>query len=308
LPGLKFITREIARSLNLARLISAVQAYKPDIIYLRFGLFSFPLHALFKVAPVVIEINSNDLDEYRTKSLFFYWLNRITRGISFSHSAGMVVFSYEVAALPANLKYRKPQCVIANGIDLNSLQPLPAPKNQSPVVVFVGTPGSPWHGVDKLYDLAAACPDLRIEVIGYQTQEGVAAPANMNFHGFLNREEYAGIFAHADVAFGSLALHRINMQEGSPLKVREALGYGVPVVLSYNDTDLKDLKADFLLSLPNTEDNVRLNIDRIREFAYRMRGVRVDRELIRPLIGQYSKEEKRLAFFKKILDSSETRR
>lgn len=73
--GVKFVLREIARSNALTKLISQVRQYQPDIIYFRFGLFTVPLQRLFKVAPLVLEVNSNDYAEYRSRGLFYYWLN-----------------------------------------------------------------------------------------------------------------------------------------------------------------------------------------------------------------------------------------
>ncbi len=76
------------------------------------------------------------------------------------------------------------------------------------------------------------------------------------FHGFLDRAGVMDVLMKTDVACGSLALHRNNMQEASPLKVREALAYGIPVLLGYKDTDLSNLQSEYILQIPNTEDNV----------------------------------------------------
>jgi hypothetical protein len=112
------------------------------------------------------------------------------------------------------------------------------------------------------------------------------------------------VLMKTDVAFGTLALHRKKMQEASPLKVREALAHGIPVVLAYQDTDLQNIQSDLFLFLPNTPDNISSHGKLIRDFAFRVQGKRVDRELIRPLINRPDKEKKRLAFFEQILNSS----
>jgi glycosyltransferase involved in cell wall biosynthesis len=303
LPFLKFAAKEFSRFIELSRLVESVRAFNPDVIYLRYGLFALPLQKLFDVAPVVVELNSNDVDEYRSRGAFFFQANRLTRGITLGRAAGWVVTSHEIGSLPVNQGFKNPRCVIANGIDFDAFTPLPAPKNDRPVIAFVGTPGYRWHGVDKLHDLALACADIKFDVIGYQADDQASKPANIVFHGFLGRDDYMKILAGADVSCGSLALHRNNMQEASPLKVRESLAYGVPMILPFMDTDLHDLDADFLLRLPNTEDNVRSNADAIREFAHRMRGRRVDRAVIFPRLDQRRKEQARLAFFSQILES-----
>jgi hypothetical protein len=90
------------------------------------------------------------------------------------------------------------------------------------------------------------------------------------------------------------------MEEASPLKVREALAYGLPVILAYQDTDFLDARVDFLLQIPNTEENVYENATAIRAFAYAMQGHRVDRDFIQPRIDQSIKEKARLDFFFKL--------
>jgi hypothetical protein len=304
-PILKFITRELSRSLVLQELIEAVRQYEPDIIYLRFGMFAFPLQNLTRVAPLVLEVNSNDLDENRSRGPVLYWINRLARGYMFSHSAGWVAPSHEIQHLPVNQKYGRPSCVVSNGIDLDQYEILPPAGNPSPVLTLVGTPGMNWHGVDKVVWLAREYPELQIHIVGYSKAELFEPiPANMSLHGYLQPAAVKQVLMKTDVAFGTLALHRKNMQEASPLKVREALAHGIPVALAYQDTDLQNIQSDLFLFLPNTPDNISSHGKLIRDFAFRVQGKRVDRELIRPLINRTDKEKKRLTFFEQILNSS----
>jgi glycosyltransferase involved in cell wall biosynthesis len=305
---LKFITREVARSAALARLISQVRRYEPDVIYFRFGLFSLPLQELFKVAPVVLEVNSNDLDEYRSRGLFFYWLNRITRNFIFSRCAGWIASSSELANLPVNRGYRKPVCVVPNGIELNRYQPLPPPRNQFPALALVGSPGMNWHGVDKLLPLAERYPDLQIHIVGYRHEDLQGTiPGNVHLYGYLDYENVKKVLARVDAVFGTLALYRKKMEEASPLKIREALAYGIPVILAYHDTDLIGIDSDLFLFLPNTETNVLDHARAIHDFAFRVRGRRVNRELVSKRIDQVQKEETRLSFFREVLDLARER-
>ncbi|HSA99979.1 MAG TPA: glycosyltransferase [Anaerolineales bacterium] len=301
----KFITREIARSIALARLISQVRSYKPDVIYFRFGLFSFPLQDLFKVAPLVLEVNSNDQAEYRSKGLFFYGLNRVTRDVMFSRCAGWIASSHELANLEANRLHRKPVCVISNGIELDKYQPIPAPHNLSPALALVGSPGMSWHGVDKLFPLAEQYPDLMIHIIGYRREDlKEPVPQNVHLHGYLEPEEVGKVLTGVDAVFGTLALYRKKMEEASPLKVREALAYGIPVILGYHDTDLTDIDSDLFMFLPNTETNVLDHAKAIHDFAFKVMGRRVERDLISERIDQHQKEETRLQFFSDVLHTS----
>ena len=134
--------------------------------------------------------------------------------------------------------------VISNGIDLSAFQPLDAPNNETPRLVFIGTPGYSWHGVDKLVELARTFPDLHIDIVGYdQLPEHEPLPPNLTLHGYLNADGYRKVMAGCDLAISTLALYRKGMEEACPLKTRECLAYGLPMVLPYVDTDLKDLNA-----------------------------------------------------------------
>jgi glycosyltransferase involved in cell wall biosynthesis len=286
----------------MVRMIEAIQKFRPDVIYLRYSIYVFPAHRLMDIAPVVEEINTNDLTQHEQLGFIYGWYNRLTRGIFLRRVRGLVAVSRELAFSPAFASYRKPTVTIANGIDLESIRPLPPPTNETPRLFFIATPGYSWHGVDKLVTLARMQPDLRIDVVGYDHIDNAGPlPANVHLHGYLGPEEYRNVLAEADVALSTLALHRKDMQEASPLKTRECLAYGLPMILAYADTDLDALQCDFLLKIPNRDDNIETHAARIREFAYAMRGRRVDRQLIRERIDSAAKEGQRLAFFEQVI-------
>jgi hypothetical protein len=304
-PLLRLVSREFNRSQALRRLINDVAQYHPDIIYLRYGLFTLPLQYLYNIAPVVVEINTNDVDEYRLRGQFYYWLNRITRNITLGKAAGFISVSHEIAQSPHNQIYRKPTLVTANGIDLEQYDPLPAPNNSTPVLAMAVSPGLKWHGIDKIRNLALLCPDIHFSIIGYRENDFENRnPSNMRFCGFVERQQVKNILATADVAIGTLSLYKNNMEEASPLKVREALALGLPVIIGYKDTDLSDLNTDMILRLPNTENNVSDNVEKIRQFAYEMIGKRIDRELIYSRIDIHTKEKEKLAFLRSLTNEN----
>jgi hypothetical protein len=118
-------------------------------------------------------------------------------------------------------------------------------------------------------------------------------------YGHLGRADYEALFKNADVAIGSLGLHVLSMDEACPLKVREYLAYGIPVIIGYRDTDFPN-GAPFLLQLPNAPDNVEKNLDQIKEFVYKWKGRRVSRSAIVHLDVQH-KEAQRLGFMRSLL-------
>jgi hypothetical protein len=86
------------------------------------------------------------------------------------------------------------------------------------------------------------------------------------------------------------------MREACPLKVREYLGYGLPAVIAYEDTDLGGVDDWWLLRLPNEEDNAAGAVERINAFLASVRGRRVPREAVAERVGSREKEARRLRF------------
>lgn len=282
------------RTLN--ELAASVLEWRPDVVYLRYTVHYPALARLMDRVPTLLELNTDDLAEYarllpRHKMLY----HRMTRGALLRRARGMVSVTSEIAARPHFARFGKPMRVIANGIDLAGVEPLPAPTGERPRLVFLGAPWCPWHGVDKVVELARRCPDWDFDIVGLHAGEFDAdRPANIRFHGYLTRAEYEGPLAHADVAIGTLALHRKGMDEASPIKVREYLAYGIPTIIGYQDTDFPD-GAEFICRIPNTPDNVVDHLEEIRDFVARMQGVRVPREAIAHLDAG-RKERERLQF------------
>jgi len=288
--------------IRAARLmVESINRYRPEIIYLRYGMYVYPIHRLAAIAPLVEELNTNDLAQHRRLGRAYWLYNRFTRGILIRRTSGLVCLSRELARAPQNVKYRKPTRVVGDGIDLEDILPLPAPGNAQPRMAFIGSPDAPWQGVDKLVHLARAFPDLSVHIIGYDRIEGYETlPENLQLYGYLAIVKYREVLGTMDCAIGSLGLHRISLNESSPLKTRECLAFGLPMVLPYKDTDLHGLGCDFLLEIPNNEENIRTHGQAIHDFAYHMLGKRVNRAQI-AMLDQTLKERERLGFFEEIL-------
>lgn len=299
------IKTELNRIAAMTRMVVAVREFCPDMIYLRYGIYVFPAHRLMDIAPVIEEINTNDLTQHEELGRIYSLYNRLTRGIILRRVQGLVTVSRELAVSSAFASYRRHTQVIANGWELDDFPQLLAPSNKIPRIVFIGNPGYPWHGVDKLVALARLIPDVQLDIIGYLELAGLEPlPENIRLHGYLALQDYKNVLSCADVAISSLALHRVQLEEASPLKSRECLAFGLPLVIAYIDSDLDDLDCDFLLKIPNKEDNIQTHAHMIRDFAYRMRGRRTDRSILMSRIGSRHKELARLSFFDKITRNS----
>jgi len=264
----RFVARELL-SVQLAR-------WRPDVIYLRHSTVSPSLVALAAIFPTVIGGDLDDLDELRMRSLIRFWYARVSRNGLLRRARRIVVVTNELARHPAIVRLGRPVSVFPNSIDLARYPELPAPANPSPHLVFIGSPGLVWSGVDKIGRLAVQFPSWRFDLVGPGPDELPGAPANVVIHGQLGRDQYLPIMAQADVAIGPLALHRKGLAEASALKVAEYLAYGIPVILGATETAFP-VGAPFLLQLPSSEDNVDLAIADIERFVGAWRGRRVPR-------------------------------
>lgn len=288
------------RIIQYGPLAQMVAAWQPDIVFLRYAGYFPALAALARQFPLVMEINTDDITEYRLMSPYHNVYNRLTRRLLFERAKGLVFVTHELSRLPSFTCFGKPGAVIANGIDLGQYQPTPPPANPSPRLAFIGSVGAPWHGVDKIRLLAEQHPEWAFDIIGSPAAELLGpVPPNVCMHGLLDRERYEPILARSDVAIGTLALHRKQMHEAAPLKVREYLALGLPLIIAYADTDLSQ-PHEAILQLPNTPDNVSANIEAIRSFVLRVKGTRIPRAQIAHLDGG-QKEQRRLAFFRSLL-------
>jgi glycosyltransferase involved in cell wall biosynthesis len=281
-------------------LAKAVLGFQPELVYLRYDIFPPTVYTLFGHAPVVVEVQTNDRVEYRGLARSAY--NRFNRRILLGRAAGIISVSAELARSPHFAGFRKPTVVISNGALPEDFRPLPPADHERPRLAFLGGGRHRWHGLDKILVLAASLPEYDFDVIGPNVAPWAAhLPPNVVVHGFLPRTSYEPVLAGADVGIGTLALHRKGMEEASPLKVREYLLYGLPVVIGYEDTDFLGESPWFILRLPNTETNVVESVARMKSFVEQVKGRRVPRDLVESRLDARLKEADRLKFMHEIV-------
>lgn len=277
------------------KLAQKITDWKPDLIYFRFGLYYPAQESLMKRFPTVTELNTDDKSEFKKSMPAKTWYyHRLTRGRTLSSARALICVTDEISVSVAS--FRKPTHTIANGVELAAYPTFPPPSNSRPKIAFIGSP-YPWHGVEKLNYLAAQLPGWDFDIIGYGAQD---APNNVTYHGYLERGQYEAILARSDMAVSTLSLYENNMEEACPLKTREYLAYGLPIVTAYQDTDFPE-GAAFILRLPNAPANVADNVPKIEAFLHQWKGKRVPRAAIQHLDLSH-KEAQRLALFKSVVE------
>lgn len=231
-----------------------------DIVYMRYRLYSPFLKSRLGHHPQIVEINTDDMSEYKLSSKLLYLYNKFFRNYFLKSVDGFVCVSYE---LQNKFNYLgKPSIVIGNGINTDRYLFESLPNNIRPSLVFIGSPNQKWHGVDKIIFLAEKLKEFDFHIIGMDGENR----ENLFSHGYLSTEEAKHFVKNQDVGVGTLSLYEKKMSEASPLKTRQYFSHGLPVIYAFDDTDISG-EEPFVLKLPNTKANIEENIEKIRDFV-----------------------------------------
>lgn len=280
-------------------LIRQIIAWKPSMIYTRHGLYYPSYERIIGKIPIVLEINSDELNEARLRSAAAYQYRKLTRWRMLSNAAGLVFVSHELKSNRHFAPFVDRHRVIPNSIDLSIYTPLPAPQNPQPRLFFIGHPHIVFHGLDKIQTMARHFTDWHFDVVGPGPDDfNAPIPSNLHIHGLMSEDDYLPILALADVALATLALERKDMFEASPLKICEYMARGIPTITGYKDTNFMP-PPDFILELPAIETNVTDNLSRIEQFVNTQVGKRVPVEAIQHIDMRHTEAE-RLAFFESV--------
>ena len=303
--GVEIFTSAIESFTVQPTIIRRAAEWSPDITYMR----STPRQAYarrhLRSLPHVIEIQSNDLEEARGLSRQRLLLTQLTRNSCLGGARGMVFVSRELSTLPSYSKFTGRRTVIGNGIELGRVETLPAPNTSlGPRLAFMGLPDSPWHGLDDVYELARVRPQWSFDLIGPKQTDQTPRLSNLNFHGELRSDEYLPILANADAAISTLAWYRNSMNEASPLKSREYLALGLPVIGAYEDTDIPPDDPVYL-RLPHRQGAIVDEVDRVEQFIRGWQGKRVSHDQI-DYLDTSVKEAARVDFLRTCADKQST--
>lgn len=279
------------RALYPSALVRACGRLGVDLIYSRLLAPAPGLGALIASGPFVLEINGDIAHEMPIS--FRRWSRLRARSLQLGRADGVVFVSRELRR-HCDCEPRR-SIVLANPCLPTRLGAIEADRPARPTLVLIGYDRHAWSGMDKLVTLAQALPEFDFVAIGAHLQ----GPANLRSLGLLAQDEADRVIAACTVGVGPLATHRKGMHEASPLKSRNYLALGLPIIQSYEDTDLTEADG-CVLQLPNREDNVLPNIERIREFTWRAFSDPTLRQRAKALAqGRLSlaeKESERLAF------------
>jgi hypothetical protein len=283
-------------TLKLYSYLSSNRSY--DIIYTRQRPWMPLLSRVLKRIPTIIEINTFDESEYKLISNLMYKVNHYTRCLFYPFAKGFIGVTKELAT-GYESEFNKTSVSIGNGIDSRDYEVLEI-KNIRPKVCFIGSPGFKWHGLDKVLYLANKSPEFDFHIIGIEGE----STGNVEYHGYIELERAKSLVGTCDVGLCSFSLYINNLKESSPLKSRQYLAQGLPIIYAYEDTDLNGSEA-FVLKITNTESNVTDQLEQIKEFIKNVtgdHGLRLSaREFACDVLDVSAKESTRIQFFRRFI-------
>jgi glycosyltransferase involved in cell wall biosynthesis len=287
-------TNLISKIRNRFQLLLSSREIPIDLLYVR---DVFPLFYPKLRVPIVIEIQtlySNELSLRKKYAVPVYkFLSRFMYG---RINAAVYVTDELFRSNEINLSPRIKKLVIGNGIELSRVQQLAHNNPEKLSLFFVGHPDQVWHGVDQLIKFAEIFPQIEVHLVGYKLEEFLP---NVYSYGLLDERSYVELAARCVAGVASLNLTSIGMKEASPLKSREYLAMGLPVIARYSDPDFTPA-PNFILELPQDSSTLESYSEEILTFLKYWSGKRVPRNRITH-IDVFSKESIRLDFFKDVL-------
>ena len=139
----------------------------------------------------------------------------------------------------------KPDFLYPNGIDYETV-PLVQTRTSErvPVLLMVASRFFPWHGLDLIYQLFHNYKgEFVFHIVGDvppELRRQITRDKRFNLHGVLNTAQIVELAQKSHVGISSMALFRKQMEEASPIKTREYLAFGLPVIGGYGDAGLPE--------------------------------------------------------------------
>jgi len=245
------------------RILKNILIFKKIHIYYRYSstffwlnIFLFLIHRYIKL---YVEVNSKIRDELKLSHDIFLLFNNIGEKLIYRSADLVFAITPEIAHYVNNIE---PNCqvkVIGNGYDPpdDIYNDVHSKEVDFPEVlrkcegkkkfIWVGTP-SPWHGLDKIlniiHQIDNSCLFLVGDIIKINQLNIPSELLHSNKIYLLGKKpphEIKILYSYCDFAFGSFGLEIENMTEACPLKVREYLYHGLPVIIGSKDPQLDHL-------------------------------------------------------------------
>lgn len=260
---------------NFNKIFSYILNKKIEVIYIRYVYFANPFFIKFlkklkeNNIKVILEIPTYPYDgELKNNKSF---LRKIKYKIEEKYRYKMKNYVDRIVTFSIDDEiYGIKTIKINNGIDLEKIKLIEKNKEKNlNEINFIGVAGIAfWHGFDRMIlSMAKYYKNnpkviVKFHVVGDGDKKVVTElkdlvkknnlEEHVMFYGYKSGKDLDEIYNKVDIAVGSLGFSRIGLKGGSPLKTREYIAKGVPIILGYEDISLKNT-LDFIYQVPNDE-------------------------------------------------------
>lgn len=292
-----------ACELSLFQLIDKIN---PDIVYLRQSIWNPIYFRLFKNFKCFVEINSLDLNELKYYSFLKKLWYLAGRNWILKKSTGIIAVSNEIKTSLS--QYKEKIFVSSNSISFKKFQDnfnnVLKKNNKRPQVLFTGSLAQKWQGVEKVFLLAEKLKSCDFHCVGFEgnTTMHNMGLTNLFLYNRLPKDDLDKLIKSMDIGIGTLSLYEKEMNEASPLKVREYIENHLFVIIGYIDTDFSHNDLNFVLQLPNNKENIVGNLEIIENYIFTNYKKRIDVDLYK--FSAEFKEKDKINFAQNILESS----
>ena len=217
-------------------------------IVLRYTWWDPVLHArLRNKQRIILEMHTDNVRQLRSERSWRYlpeafsssWLRRF---------GGIVGVTPEiVAAEVARSAFEGKTTFIPNSIDVSSFPAPPGPlvRPGEPLrLVMVASLFYAWHGLEEILAAMTASQGpapFELHLAGSLTDRQLrlaSQAAGVFVHGVLDQSGLKELYAHVHGGVASFNLSSKGLRTATPLKTREYLAYGLPVIAGYHDAAL----------------------------------------------------------------------
>jgi glycosyltransferase involved in cell wall biosynthesis len=271
----------VVNTIFLLELLSkSLEEFRPDFIYFRdVAYYPYFYRAINKkYAKNFVEVQTKLIIELElmnrsqsTKNTIFIRESILQRRY-FKKLDGLITITDEISECEQRFNPYIKTCTIGNGYS-GFIKNLRKINDNTIDLIFIGSPDQPWNNIERLLrsydayiDSSGDNDTFKIHIVGINKEdlEYTSKNTGVSFYGYISDPaELSKIYQHADIGVGTLGLYKIKINEAAPLKVREYLSYGLPVIIGYKDVDLST-DLPFVMQVENSDDLI--DFSKIKQF------------------------------------------
>lgn len=286
------LSRYFARRKSFKYLLSE---HRDWIIYRRYALM-IPLEVLsMKKINTVIELNTNNRVFYKERGIIqFIWF-KLQNSLIAKLAKGACAVTLEIKDL--NLNDFKSVSMFTNTVNLENFKNIKRDLSSKKLIFLAGDNFS-WNGIPLLRSIANALPNYRIDVYGITPEDSDVD--QIHYFDFISKEELDHILPDYVAGITTLQLEKIGLHEAAPLKTREYLLRGLPVIGRFRDSGLaNEFPYFFRLDVDPKSEEI-LNRMELLKFIESCRDWIIDKTDLAP-IDVEKVEASRIAYIRELV-------